>query len=49
MPKTICIRIYEELNDFLPARKRKVRFAYEYMGNHTIKEIIYNLSSRIKK
>lgn len=43
MSKTIYIRFYEELNDFLPNRKRKVRFPYEYIGNHTIKDIIGSL------
>ncbi|MCD4735810.1 MAG: Mut7-C ubiquitin/RNAse domain-containing protein [Bacteroidales bacterium] len=40
MPGKIHIRFYEELNDFLPPKKRKVRFVYSFQGNQSIKDII---------
>jgi uncharacterized protein len=33
-------RFYEELNDFLPARKRKKLFPYEFRGNPSVKDAI---------
>lgn len=40
---TILLRFYEELNDFLPQDKRKVRFAYHFSDNPTIKDIIESM------
>jgi uncharacterized protein len=40
MPKSIEIRFYEELNDFLPGNKRKVTFSHTFMGNMSVKDII---------
>jgi uncharacterized protein with PIN domain len=33
-------RFYEELNDFLPSRKRKKLFSYEFNGNPSVKDAI---------
>jgi uncharacterized protein with PIN domain len=33
-------RFYEELNDFLPAKKRKQLFSYEFLGNPSVKDAI---------
>ena len=33
-------RFYEELNDFLPAGKRKRLFPYEFSGNPSVKDAI---------
>lgn len=41
--KKISIRFYEELNDFLPAKKRKKRFEYEFTGTPSIKDMIESL------
>lgn len=38
--KTIQIRFYEELNDFLPFERRKIEFVYSFDGNKTIKNVI---------
>ncbi|MBU2649469.1 MAG: Mut7-C ubiquitin/RNAse domain-containing protein [Bacteroidetes bacterium] len=43
MPKTIEIRFYEELNDFLPQGKRKKTFPHTFSGNPTVKDIIEGL------
>lgn len=43
MPKTVHIRFYEELNDFLPLRQRKVQFAHTFSGNMTIKDVVESL------
>jgi uncharacterized protein with PIN domain len=43
MPTTIQIRFYEELNDFLPKKKRKVIFQHTYNGMMTIKDVIESL------
>ena len=43
MPKTITIRFYEELNDFLPKNKRKATFSHTFSGNMSIKDIIESL------
>ena len=37
------LRFYEELNKYLPPEKRKIRFAYYFSGNPTVKEIIETL------
>ena len=36
--KKIQIRFYEELNDFLPKEKRKVRFAHEFTDRPSVKD-----------
>jgi uncharacterized protein with PIN domain/sulfur carrier protein ThiS len=41
--KKIAFRFYEELNDFLPVQKRKIRFAYEFFGKSSIKDLIESL------
>lgn len=41
--KTITIRFYEELNDFLPKGKRKVRFTQEFFGRESVKDLIESL------
>lgn len=38
--KNIAIRFYEELNDFLPKEKKKVRFNYEFFGRESVKDLI---------
>lgn len=38
--KSVQIRFYEELNDFLPADFKKVRFTHKFFGNPSIKDII---------
>lgn len=38
--KNIAIRFYEELNDFLPAEKKKTRFNYEFSGRESVKDLI---------
>lgn len=38
--KNITIRFYEELNDFLPAVKKKTRFNYEFSGRESVKDLI---------
>jgi len=43
MPKTIEIRFYEELNDFLPRKRSKVTFQHNYNGNMSIKDVIESL------
>lgn len=40
MPARVFIRAYEELNDFLPEIRRKIRFEYSFMGRPSVKEII---------
>jgi len=39
----IHFRFYEELNDFLPAEKRKVRFAHNYIDRASVKDVIESL------
>ncbi len=39
----ITIRFYEELNDFIPAVKRKTRFEHEFFGRVSVKDIIESL------
>lgn len=41
--KKASIRFYEELNDFLPAKKRKVRFEHRFFGNPSIKDFVESL------
>lgn len=41
--KTILIRFYEELNDFLPIEKRKKEFIHPLFGNPSIKDLIESL------
>ncbi|MCW8804149.1 MAG: twitching motility protein PilT, partial [Ignavibacteriaceae bacterium] len=36
---TIYLRFYEELNDFLPEEKRKIRFAHNYIDRASIKDV----------
>jgi uncharacterized protein with PIN domain len=40
MANTAHFRFYEELNDFLPAEKCKVRFVYQFNGSPSIKDAI---------
>ncbi|MBN3036217.1 MAG: Mut7-C ubiquitin/RNAse domain-containing protein [Bacteroidales bacterium] len=40
MPRTISIRFYEELNDFLPPQRRKITFSHTFMGTPAIKDVI---------
>jgi len=39
----IHFRFYEELNDFLPDEKRKVRFTYSYIDRASVKDVIESL------
>jgi len=41
--KTVNIRFYEELNDFLPADKNKLRFLHSFQGRVSIKDLIESL------
>ncbi len=43
MSKTINIRFYEELNDFLPQYRRKVTFQHTITGRMSVKDIIESL------
>lgn len=43
MPRTVRIRFYEELNDFLPEGRKKVTFSHSYFGNPPVKDIIESL------
>jgi len=43
MSKTINIRFYEELNDFLPKAKRKTSFSHTFSGNMSVKDVIESL------
>lgn len=40
---TAFLRVYEELNDFLPLEKRKKRFAHHFNGNPSIKDVIESI------
>ena len=40
MNKKLTIRFYEELNDFLPAEKRKKRFTHHYIDRTSVKDLI---------
>lgn len=37
---TVNIRFYAELNDFLPKRKRQVKFTYSFYGSPSVKDVI---------
>ncbi|MCH8032475.1 MAG: Mut7-C ubiquitin/RNAse domain-containing protein [Bacteroidetes bacterium] len=39
----IYFRFYEELNDFLPEEKRKVRFTHDYIDRASVKDVIESL------
>ncbi|MFC2134202.1 Mut7-C RNAse domain-containing protein [Bacteroidota bacterium] len=41
--KNISIRFYEELNDFLPEGKRKVRFDHKFRDRLSVKDLIESL------
>ncbi|GBD92046.1 hypothetical protein BMS3Abin04_02779 [bacterium BMS3Abin04] len=36
-------RFYEELNDFLPPKRRKVKFEHRFVGNASVKDMIESL------
>jgi len=36
----IYFRFYEELNDFLPEEKQKVRFTHNYIDRASVKDVI---------
>lgn len=38
--KKVYFRFYEELNDFLPEEKRKVRFTHNYIDRASVKDVI---------
>ena len=38
--KSITLRFYEELNDFLPANKKKIPYELPFFGSPTVKDII---------
>ncbi|HLN55013.1 MAG TPA: Mut7-C RNAse domain-containing protein [Bacteroidales bacterium] len=40
---TAWFRFYEELNDFLPAARRKIEFPYDFEGNPSVKDLIESL------
>jgi len=41
--KTIRLRFYEELNDFLPTARKKESFIFQFTGNPSVKDIIESL------
>jgi len=41
--KTVHLRFYEELNDFLPLDKRKIRFSHSFKNHPSIKDMIESL------
>ena len=41
--KTVYIRFYEELNDFLPVDKRKLRFPHEFQSRVSVKDLIESI------
>lgn len=43
MPRTIHIRFYEELNDFLPNHRKKKTFDHQFSGQPAIKDVIESL------
>ncbi len=43
MPQTIHIRVYEELNDFLPHERKKKLFSHTFSGHPSIKDVIESL------
>jgi len=38
--KSVQIRFFEELNDFLPVKNRKVEFSREFFGRQSVKDLI---------
>jgi uncharacterized protein with PIN domain len=40
---TVRLRFYEELNDFLPAERRKVDFDHRFTGRPTVKDLVESL------
>jgi uncharacterized protein len=43
IPKIVTIRFYEELNDFLPSQRRKVRFEASFNGSPGVKDLIESI------
>ena len=43
MIKQVTFRFYEELNDFLPPEKRKVRFKHQFIDRASVKDMIESL------
>ncbi len=43
LKKEITFRFYEELNDFLPVKKKKVSFSYFFSGKSSVKDAIQSL------
>jgi hypothetical protein len=43
MKKKAAFRFYEELNDFLPADKKKIRFDHEFIDRTSVKDMIESL------
>ncbi len=43
MKKSATFRFYEELNDFLPAKRKKVAFVHIFTGNPSIKDVIESI------
>lgn len=43
MQKTITLRFYEELNDFLPVNRRKKRFEHRIIDRTSVKDLIESL------
>ena len=43
MIKQVTFRFYEELNDFLPPEKRKVRFKHQFIDRDSVKDMIESL------
>ncbi len=41
--KTVHLRFYEELNDFLPLDKRKIRFSHSFKNHPSIKDMVESL------
>jgi uncharacterized protein len=39
----VYLRFYEELNDFLPEEKKKKRFAHQFIGRTSVKDLIESL------
>ena len=42
--KKIYFRFYEELNDFLPEEKQKIRFTHNYIDRASVKDVIESFS-----
>jgi uncharacterized protein with PIN domain len=41
--KKVYFRFYEELNDFLPEEKRRIRFAHNYIDRTSVKDAIQSI------